>query len=114
MKTKSLESQVIKKLNKILVKENLKIKIKKDGFVVMVIHPNQGTWERIGSAYWTSLKTMLFENKDEYTIFNDIRDGGVYVYAGLQAFQDLGLMSLENCASWEEMLLRLEVMFPEK
>lgn len=110
MKSQSLESQILEKLNKILEKKSLKIKIQEDGCVVMFIRLNRD-WARIQSACWKSLKMMLFENNDEYTIFNDIKDKRDYV--GLQAFRDLGLTCLEKCASWEEMLIRLEIMFPD-
>lgn len=110
MMKKNIETQALAKLNTILEKKNLMIKIQEDGSTCMFIRFNRG-WARIESACWESLEKMLFENDDEYTIFNDIRDRQDYV--GVKAFRDLGLTCLENCASLEEMLIRLEVMFPD-
>ena len=58
------------------------------------------------------MQHMLFTQPDEmsFSLFEDIHDLHSEVY---QPFIDLNLTRLENCLSLEEVLLKLDVMFPD-
>lgn len=66
---------------------------------------------------------MFFKNDKFFTVFehlNVVSDEIIINtksqnldYYSNWVFHDLGLRCLENCASWEEILLKLNVMFPD-
>ena len=107
MKTTCLESQTLEKLNKILMNTSVKFKHNEKNQVIMSF----GRYE-ITLGWWHNLSDMLFS---DLSIFKRIRvmiGRKIYVDAFKQ-FCEAGLMTLEGCSSLEEVLLRLEVMFPD-
>lgn len=103
--TESLENKTLNKLNKILSAENVQFVSDSDAAGFCFIG------EKLRRDAWDELDHVFFENDIEYTVFELGHFDGL---SGAEnAFKELGLMSLENCSSWEEMLIRLEIMFPD-
>ena len=128
MKTTCLESQILEKLNKILAQRNLKLVVSSEDVRYEFVDENFAPAEmlpdfRHGQTSWSSLDVMFFKNDICFTVFDYLNERPqAFIIASKNqnldyysdwAFHDIGLRRLENCASWEEVLLRLEVMYPD-
>ena len=108
----NLEHQVISKLNHVLQQTSISIHHNQHSNLISL------NFKNMTIGYWANPHRMFFKNGAQFNVFEAFRhDAEMSIDKTMlicyQLLSDLGLISLENCASWEEVLLKLNVMFPD-
>lgn len=123
--TESLETQIIKKLNKILKQENMHLEIvhDKDSWMKSAVRwysDFQNTQSEFITG-WGSMSEFLFgsasifEKPRLWSMLSFDLDAGdsSQCFKRIISLVNGSLAGLKNCSSLEEVLLKLDVMFPD-